>query len=165
MLYGGGIAQLLAAKFDLGDAFTAAWGFVQWPLVLVFVLFAFALVYYCAPNVKEINWYWITPGSLLGVSLWLLVSFGFRTYLRFFDTYSTTYGSLGAVMILLLWLYLTGAAILIGGELNAVIEDAAAKAGAPDAKEHGEKKPGDKERKQRAAKRLGSYFKSKRRRS
>ena len=153
MLYGSGIGELVAARFDLGDAFKFVWNVLQWPIVLAFVLFAFALIYYCAPNVKEIRWHWITPGSLVGVSLWLLVSFGFSTYLRFFDTYSTTYGSLGAVMILLLWLYLTGAAILIGGELNAVIEDAAAKAGVPDAKEHGEKKPGEKERKQRDAKR------------
>ncbi|HYO63704.1 MAG TPA: YihY/virulence factor BrkB family protein [Pyrinomonadaceae bacterium] len=149
MLYGGDIGELLAVRLGLGDLFTSVWNVVQWPIALAFVLLAFALIYYCAPNVKEISWYWVTPGSVLGLALWLLVSFAFRTYLRFFDTYSTTYGSLGAVMILLLWLYLTGAAILVGGELNAVIEDAAAKAGAPDAKEHGEKKPGDKERKQR----------------
>jgi membrane protein len=112
--------------------------------VLAFVLLAFALIYYFAPNVKEVRWYWITPGSALALLLWLLVSFAFRTYLRFFDTYSTTYGSLGAVMILLLWLYLSGAAILVGGELNAVIEDAAARAGEPDAKERGEREPGEK---------------------
>jgi membrane protein len=73
------------------------------------------------------------------------VSSIFRLYLRFFDTYSTTYGSLGAVMILLLWLYLTGVAILVGGEMNAVIEDAAARAGVPDAKERGETAPGENE--------------------
>ena len=100
-----------------------------------------------APNVKEIRWYWITPGSALALLLWLAVSFIFRTYLRFFDTYGSTYGSLGAVMILLLWLYLTGAAILVGGELNAVIEDAAARAGEPEAKERGEEAPGEKQEK------------------
>jgi membrane protein len=66
-------------------------------------------------------------------------------YIRYFDTYSSAYGSLGAVMILLLWLYPTGAAILIGGELNAVIENAAAEAGDPVAKKRGEMRPGDKE--------------------
>ena len=76
--------------------------------------------------------------------LWLLVSFAFRTYLSYFNTYSATYGSLGAVIILMLWFYLTGGAILIGGELNAEIEHAMAKAGAPDAKEKGEKSPGQK---------------------
>lgn len=145
LLNGGQIGELLAARLSLGEAFTTAWGVVQWPVLLAFVLFALALVYYFAPNVKEIKWYWITPGSILALLLWLLVSFAFRTYLRFFDTYSTTYGSLGAVMILLLWLYLTGVAILVGGELNAVIEDAAAKAGEPEAKQRGERAPGEKE--------------------
>jgi membrane protein len=61
---------------------------------------------------------------VIGVMIWLLVSLGFRVYLHFFDSYSKTYGSLGAVIILMLWLYLTGTAILIGGEVNSVIEDA-----------------------------------------
>ena len=143
VLYGGGIGLLLAERLGLGGTFTSVWNVLQWPLVLAFVLFAFALIYYFAPNVREIKWYWITPGSVLGLALWLLISFAFRLYINLFDTYSATYGSLGAVMILLLWLYLTGAAIIVGGELNAVIENAAAEAGAPDAKEHGEMEPGD----------------------
>ena len=147
ILYGGNIAELVADRLGYGDAFTFTWNILQWPIVLAFALLAFALIYYFAPDVREIRWQWITPGSLLGLLLWLLVSGVFRLYLRFFDTYSTAYGSLGAVMILLLWLYLTGAAILIGGELNAVIEDAAAKAGMPDAKERGESSPGEKEQK------------------
>ena len=146
VLHGGGIAELLAARYGLGDAFKGVWNFAQWFIVLAFVLLAFALIYYFAPDVREIRWQWITPGSALALALWLLVSFAFRLYLRFFDTYSTTYGSLGAVMILLLWLYLTGAAILVGGEMNAVIEDAAARAGVPEAKERGEQEPGEKER-------------------
>jgi membrane protein len=146
VLYGGQIGDLIAGRYDLGAAFTAVWDFIQWPIVLAFVLFAFALVYYFAPCVKEVRWQWITPGSVVALGLWLLVSVLFRLYLRFFDTYSTTYGSLGAVMILLLWLYLSGAAILVGGEMNAVIEDAAARAGVEDAKERGEHEPGEKEK-------------------
>ena len=145
LLYGEGVGFLLAGKLGLGGAFTTTWNILQWPIVLAFVLITFALVYYYAPNVKEIKWQWITPGSVLGLSLWLLISYGFRMYIRYFDTYSTAYGSLGAVMILLLWLYLTGAAILFGGELNAVIENAAAEAGDPNAKKRGEMRPGDKE--------------------
>lgn len=145
VLYGGNIAEVVADKFAFGEGFTLVWNILQWPIVLAFVLLAFALIYYFAPNLKEVKWQWITPGSILGLALWILVSFIFRLYLRFFDTYSTTYGSLGAVMILLLWLYLTGAAILVGGEMNAVIEDAAAWAGVPDAKERGEKIPGENE--------------------
>ena len=91
------------------------------------MLLAFALIYYLAPDVRRKNWKWITPGSVIGVTIWLLVSLGFRVYLHFFNSYSKTYGSLGAVIILMLWLYMTGAAILFGGEANSVIEGAATK--------------------------------------
>jgi membrane protein len=143
VLYGGQIGQLIAGRYDLGAAFTSVWGVAQWVIVFGCVLLALALVYYCAPDVKDIRWQWITPGSAVAVMLWLFVSFVFRLYLTYFDTYSTTYGSLGAVMILLLWLYLTGVAVLVGGEMNAVIEDAAARAGVEDAKQRGEKSPGE----------------------
>ena len=141
VLYGGGIGEGLAGRYDLGDAFLSVWHVIQWPIVLAFVLFAFALIYYYAPDLRDQHWYWITPGSLVGVALWLLVSFAFRLYLSYFDRYSVTYGSLGAVIILLLWFYLTGAAILVGGKVNAVIEHAAARKGTPEAKLPGEKSP------------------------
>jgi membrane protein len=141
VLYGGEIGEGLAGRNDLGGAFEAAWNVIQWPIVLAFVLFAFALIYYHAPDLKHQKWYWITPGSVAGVLLWLLVSFVFRLYLHYFDSYSVTYGSLGAVIILLLWFYLTGAAILVGGKVNAEIEHAAAGQGAPEAKLPGEKRP------------------------
>jgi membrane protein len=141
VLYGGQIGDVLAKRYDLGGAFEAIWNVLQWPIVLGFVLLAFALIYYYAPDLKHQKWYWITPGSLAGVALWLFVSFCFRLYLNFFDRYSLTYGSLGAVIILLLWFYLTGAAILVGGKVNAEIEHAAAESGAPEAKLPGEKKP------------------------
>ena len=139
VLAGSKIAQGIAANYSFGSVFTWTWKILQWPLAFAFIMLAFALIYYFAPDVKDQKWYWITPGSVIGVFLWLLVSFGFRIYLHFFDSYGKTYGSLGAVIILMLWLYLTGAAVLIGGEVNAEIEHAAAKAGAPDAKQKGEK--------------------------
>jgi len=84
------------------------------------------LIYYCGPNLKERRrWHRFTPGSAFGGFVWLVASFGFRIYLRFFDNYSVSYGSLGAVMILLVWLYVTGLACLIGAEINAEIERAA----------------------------------------
>ncbi len=141
VLSGGRIADYVAGSYGFGGAFEFAWKVIQWPIALVFVLLAFAFIYYFAPDVKGQKWIWITPGSVLGVILWLLVSFTFRVYLHFFDSYSKTYGALGAVIVLMLWLYLTGAAILIGGEVNAEIENAAAKEGARGAKEKGEKAP------------------------
>ena len=145
VLYGGHIAERVAGAFGLGDAFTITWNILQWPIVLAFVLVAFALIYYFGPDLKDQDWQWITPGSIIGVALWLLVSFAFRAYLHFFDSYSATYGSLGAVIILMLWFYFTGLAILVGGEINSEIEHEMAKAGAPEAKEKGEKRPGQKE--------------------
>lgn len=142
-LYGHRIANSIAASYGLSAAFTVTWNIVQWPIVLFFVLVSFNLIYYFGPDVKEQSWKWITPGAIIGVILWLLVSFAFRLYLSFFNSYSATYGSLGALIIMMLWFYLTGAAILVGGEINSEIENAAAKAGAPDAKEHGEKSPGE----------------------
>ncbi|HMF56662.1 MAG TPA: YihY/virulence factor BrkB family protein [Pyrinomonadaceae bacterium] len=141
VLYGGNIAEKIAASYGFDLAFTATWKILQWPIVLAFILLAFALLYFFAPDLRDQKWSWITPGSAIGAVLWLLVSFAFRAYLHFFDSYSKTYGSLGAVIILMLWLYLTGVAVLTGGEVNSEIENAAAKQGEPDAKEKGEKSP------------------------
>ena len=141
---GGWIAEWLASTYGLGPTFPFAWKIIQWPVVLACMIFAFALIYYFAPDFHEQSWQWLTPGSATGVVLWLLVSIAFRVYLQFFDSYSATYGSLGAVIILMLWLYFTGLAVLIGGEINSEIEHAAAKQGEPEAKEKGEKAPNQK---------------------
>jgi membrane protein len=111
----------------------------QWTLALVFIAFAFAIVYYFAPDVREQHWYWITPGSIIGMAIWAMASAGLRAYLHFFDTYSRSYGSLGAVIILMLWFYVAGLAVLIGGQVNATIEHAAAEHGHIEAKEPGQK--------------------------
>jgi membrane protein len=140
---GGRIAEWLAQTYGFGPVFPLTWKIVQWPVVLACMIFAFALIYYFAPDLREQKWTWLTPGAAIGVALWLLVSVAFRVYLHFFDSYSATYGSLGAVIILMLWLYFTGAAVLIGGEINSEIENAAAQQGEPDAKEKGEKAPQD----------------------
>ncbi|HEX8371106.1 MAG TPA: YihY/virulence factor BrkB family protein [Pyrinomonadaceae bacterium] len=139
MLYGGEIGAGIADYFYQGTSFTTVWAIIQVPVALLFVLLAFALIYYFAPDLYDQKWYWITPGSVIGVTLWLVVSFALRLYLRHFDSYSLTYGSLGAVIVLMLWFYLTGVAILLGGKINAEIENAAAQAGMPEAKQHGEK--------------------------
>jgi len=125
VIFGGSkIAEHLGAHYGFSDAFVITWKILQWPIALAFMLLAFALIYYFAPDLNR-KWKWITPGSVIGVVLWLLVSFAFKGYLHFFNSYSKTYGSLGAVIVLMLWLYLTGAAVLVGGEINAEIENAA----------------------------------------
>ena len=145
VVFGGRIGEGLANTYGFSSAFALTLKIVQWPVVFFTMVLAFALIYYFAPDLRRQPWQWLTPGAAIGVVLWLLVSLAFRVYLHFFDSYSATYGSLGAVIILMLWLYFTGAAVLIGGEINSEIENAAAQQGAPDAKERGEKSPGEKE--------------------
>jgi membrane protein len=146
MFYGSRIAEGIANRSGFGAAFTAVWAVLQWLFVLAFVFLAFQLIYYFAPDLREQQLRWLAPGAMIGVCLWLLVSFLFGSYLNFYNTYSVVYGSLGAVIILLLWFYLTGVTILIGGEVNAIIEQAAARAGDPDAKAAGEKAPDERSR-------------------
>jgi membrane protein len=141
VLYGHDMAEWVARAFGLGQFFEYGWKVIQWPIVFAFITAAFGLIYYFAPDIKDNQWKWITPGAVIGVLLWLLISLCFKLYLSYFDSYSATYGTLGAVIILMLWFYFTGAAILLGGEINSEIEHAAAEAGEPDAKEAGEKAP------------------------
>jgi membrane protein len=143
MLGGGKVADSVAAHYQLGWFFPIAWQTIQWPLVFGVMVTSFALIYFFAPDIRDQKWTWLTPGSAIGVGLWLLASLGFKLYLHFFDSYSATYGSLGAVIVLMLWLYFTGCSILIGSEINSEIENAAAEAGDPEAKERGEKSPDD----------------------
>lgn len=139
VLYGGYLAESLGAQLGLRALSVVGWKVAQWVLALAFVLLAFAIIYYYGPDLKEQHWYWITPGAVVGVTLWIIISVAFRIYLHFFNTYSRTYGSLGAVIILLFWFYVTGFAFLIGGEINSEIEHAAARRGHPEAKAEGEK--------------------------
>ena len=140
ILTGDFAASYLGSHLGLGKATVISWHILQIALALLFVILSFSLIYYYGPDLKEQHWYWITPGALIGVLLWVTASFGFRLYLHFFNSYSKTYGSLGAAMILLMWLYITGFSFLIGGEINAQIEHAAALRGHPEAKAPGEKK-------------------------
>ena len=122
ILYGGEIGKALATRYGFGDLFSSTWLVLQWPIALIFVLATFNLIYNFGPNLKPQQRKWITPGAFVAVALWLIISSGFRIYLRYFDSYSVTYGSLGALIVLMLWFYLTGVAILIGGEVNCEAE-------------------------------------------
>jgi membrane protein len=136
ILAGGSIADIFSHGIP-----TALIKIVQWPIAFALMLFVFALIYFFAPDVKDQKWRWVTPGAICALLLWLVVSLTLKIYVHFFDTYSATYGSLGAVIILLLWFYLTGAAVLLGAEINSIMEDEAAQEGDPEAKMKGEKAP------------------------
>ena len=96
---------------------------LEWLAIIALLLTAFAILYNFAPNHSAFQWKWLSPGAIAGVVLWLILTGGFRIYLRYFDSYAATYGSLGAMIILLLWLHLTALVILIGGAINAIFDE------------------------------------------
>lgn len=96
---------------------------IQWVTFISLLLLIFGLFYRYLPNQKDNRCSWVSPGSITAIILWVILTNGFRLYLNYFDNYDKTYGSLGAVIILMLWLYLTALVILIGGSLNQVIEE------------------------------------------
>lgn len=120
---GADLGRGVALALGLGEAFGPVWAVMQWPIALFFVVFGIDLVYHFAPN-ADARWVWITPGSLLATGLWLLTSFGLRLYLQHVSSFTVIYGALGSVVVVMLWLYLSGLAILIGAELNAEIDRA-----------------------------------------
>jgi membrane protein len=134
------LAEKVAEWFHLGPVFTWTWKIVQWPLVFLLVTTAIALIFYFAPDAEQ-DWVWITPGSVLATLLWLLVSLGFKFYVSHFGSYNATYGTIGGVIVLLLWFYVSALAVLVGAEMNAEIEHAS-----PYGKDPGEKVIGEKKK-------------------
>jgi membrane protein len=114
----------LTGWLGLSDLFDTVWRMLRWPLVFVLATSGIAIVFYYAPDADQ-DWIWITPGSILTTVLWIVFSLGFRLYVTRVGDYTATYGALAGAAILLLWLYLSGLALLIGGELNSEIEHAA----------------------------------------
>lgn len=100
-----------------------AWLVLEWPLVFLLVTVAIGLVYYIGPDAEQ-DWHWITPGALLATTLWLVASLGFKLYVTNFTDYNASYGAVGGVIVLLLWFYVSGIALVLGAELNAEIEHA-----------------------------------------
>jgi len=113
----------VAGGIGLGPIFTLAWDLLQWPAAIALVLTGLALVYWLAPAAGR-RWHWITPGSSFALLAWLLMSVGLRAYVAHFGNYNATYGSIGGVILLMLWLYLSGGALLIGAEIDSVVAEA-----------------------------------------
>ena len=122
IVFGGPLGDAIASRADLGGAGDWTWSIVRWPLAFCAVLLFFAFVYYLAPNIDQRSWKWVTPGSLLGAILWLVLSGLFSLYTSFSSSYDKTYGSLAGGIILLLWLYYSAMALLFGAELNAELD-------------------------------------------
>ena len=123
VLVGPATAFRLANWLGLGSAVALLWALIRWPVILFCVVFSVDLVYHFAPN-RRGRWVWITPGSVLATALWIVCSFAFRVYVTNFGDYTATYGAIGGAIVTMLWFYVSSIAILIGAELNGVIEDA-----------------------------------------
>ena len=135
IVFGGPLGEAIADRARLGGAFDLLWGIFRWPIAFLAILLFFAIVYYLAPDRSERNWAWISPGSLVGGVLWLVLSGLFALYTSFSDSYNETYGSLASGVVLLLWLNYSAFALLFGAELNSELDRQADihAAGGPDA--------------------------------
>jgi membrane protein len=119
---GGGFAEDLLGFLGLGDTVTRIWDFARWPGAFVAATLAFAFTYYVTPDVKQRAFHWLTPGAVVGVSLWLLVSYGFAFYVSNVADVGAIYGAFAGAILLVGWLWLTNVTLLFGAELNAEIE-------------------------------------------
>jgi membrane protein len=131
------IADLLAGWFGFGTVFTMTWKVLQWPIAFALITTGTALVYYYAPDAEQ-DFTWITPGSVIAATLWVIASLLFRVYVVGFGNYEATYGTVTGVILLMLWFYISGLMLIIGAEAAAEIEHAS-----PWGKAPGEKVPGN----------------------
>jgi len=117
----GPLADRVGKLLGIGGVAVTAWDIAKWPVLILVVSFMFTLLYYASPNVRQPGFRWLTPGAILAVVSWMVVSAAFGVYVANFGSYNKTYGSLGAIIIFLVWLWLSNVAILFGAELNAEI--------------------------------------------
>jgi membrane protein len=135
LVAGGGAGLWVARYLSIADAYVTVLSWIRWPLTTLVIMLGAALSYYLLPDVRQ-KFKFITPGSVVGTLVWLLASWSFATYVSHFGSYDVTYGSIGGVIVLLTWFYITGFILLMGGEMNAIIEDAS-----PDGKASGARSP------------------------
>ncbi|MES9605698.1 YhjD/YihY/BrkB family envelope integrity protein [Actinomadura sp. NPDC000929] len=130
----GPLARKAGDMLGVGSQAVTIWGIAKWPILVVVVGFLFSLLYWASPNAKR-GFRWVTPGSALAILLWLVASGLFAVYVANFASYNKTYGSLAAIIIFLVWLWITNLAILLGAELDAELERSRAIAGGQPPKE------------------------------
>ena len=136
LLVAGGSAGLWAARYlHIADEYVIVLRWIRWPIVAIMITLGAAFSYYLLPDVEQ-KLKFITPGSVIGTSVWFLASWGFGAYVSHFGSYNLTYGSIGGVIVLLTWFLITAFILLMGGEMNAIVEQAA-----PDGKKRGARAP------------------------
>lgn len=122
VVFTGALASKLGNLIGVGSTAVTIWDIAKWPALLVAVAVILAILYYASPNVRQPDFTWVSPGSVLAVVLWLAVSALFALYVANFGSYNKTYGALASVVVFLMWLWLTNIAILLGAEFNAELE-------------------------------------------
>jgi membrane protein len=122
VVFTGPLAERAGDVIGVSDVVVTVWDIAKWPLLVLIVAVMLAILYYSAPNVRQPAFRSVTPGSLLGVAVWIVASAAFALYVANFGSYNKTYGSLGGIIIFLVWLWLTNVAVLLGAELNAELE-------------------------------------------
>jgi membrane protein len=122
VVFTGALAQQLGKLLGLGSAAVTVWDVAKWPVIVVLIGVLFALLYWAGPNAKQGGFKWVTPGSGLAVLIWIVASAGFALYVAKFSSYNKTYGSLAAVIVFLVWLWITNLAILVGAEFDAEMQ-------------------------------------------
>ena len=142
LMFGTHLGNLLAASADFGTLFKIVWNLMLVPVILFLLIVAVATVYFFTPDVQQ-QWKWISPGSLVAIPSWIVMSLVFSLYISNFGSYDKTYGSIGAVIVLLLWLYLSGFIVLLGAVINSVIEHGSEEGKEPGEKIEGEHKNGE----------------------
>ncbi len=123
---GGGIADDLLGTIGLGETGAQIWSLARFPVALIAAMLTYSVVYAFAPATTPRRWRWITPGAVAGVGIWIAASFGFAIYIQNFSSFGAAYGAFGAAIVLLLWLYVSANAFLLGAELNLTVERARA---------------------------------------
>ena len=118
----GPVAEQVGNLIGAGDTALLVWGVLKWPVLLVLVSVLFAVLFWASPNAKQGGVKWVSPGGVIAVLIWLVVSGLFAVYVALFSSYNKTYGSLAGVVIFLVWLWLTNIAILLGAEVNAELD-------------------------------------------
>jgi membrane protein len=118
----GPIVDAVAKPIGIGSTATTIWDIAKWPVMLAIALMIIAVLYYASPNVKLRGFRWVTPGSIVALAAWLIASALFAVYVANFGSYDKTYGTLGGIVVMLMWLWITNLAILFGQELNAARE-------------------------------------------
>src|SRR4051812_3901404 len=122
VVFTGPLAQKAGDLIGLGPTFVTVWSIAKWPILLLIVSFMISLLYWACPNVKQPGFPWVSAGGLLAVVLWIIASALFALYVANFGSYNKTYGSLGGVIVFLVWLWITNIIVLLGAELNSEME-------------------------------------------